>query len=164
MRTRRVPPPTSTAGRPPTNRRRRRRALIIVLIVLGIIVLVGLGIGIWRALGDDTPQVSVADVVNQTVATAKTQLEDDGFKVTEERVTNADVPVDIVISQDPKASAKADKGSDVTLTCAAPVPDHDARGERRRQVVRRRTTHPHGARVRGAAPGRSQRRPSTRTA
>ena len=61
----------------------------------------------------------MADVVNQPFATAKTQLEEDGFKVAEERVTNADVPVDIVISQDPKANAKADKGSEVTLTVSA---------------------------------------------
>ncbi len=114
-------PPADVDGGPPADQppHGRRRALIIALIVLGIIVLVGLGIGIWALSGDDTPQVSVADVVNQPFATAKTQLEDDGFKVNEERVTNADVPVDIVISQDPKANAKADKGSEVTLTVSA---------------------------------------------
>jgi serine/threonine-protein kinase len=114
-------PPADVDGGPPPDQPPpgRRRALITALVVLGIIVLVGLGIGIWALSGDDTPTVSVADVVNQPFATAKAQLEGDGFKVTEERVTNADVAVDIVISQNPEANTKADEGSEVTLTVSA---------------------------------------------
>ena len=115
-------PPTDIDGGPPTDNGQdggRNRALITTLVVLGIIVLVGLGVGIWALSGSGGDQVTVADVVNQPFAEAKAQLEDDGFTVKEERVTNADVAVDIVISQDPAANEKADEGSEVTLTVSA---------------------------------------------
>ena len=52
-------------------------------------------------------------------------------------------------------TTKADEGSEVTLTVSAGA-DTVPRRERRRQVLRRRATHPRGPGLQGAAPGRSQ--------
>jgi eukaryotic-like serine/threonine-protein kinase len=114
-------PPANVDGGPPGEDEPpgRRRALIITLVVLGLVVLAGIGVGIWALAGEGEDQVTVPNVVDMPFEQAKAQLEDDGFEVVEERVTSATVAADIVISQDPAADESADEGSEVTLTVSS---------------------------------------------
>jgi serine/threonine-protein kinase len=115
---------------PAEEKPRSRRALITALIVLGLIAL---GALLFLLLGGGDGgggDVTVTDVRLKPVAEATAILEADGFDVKVERVNSANVPVDIVIDQDPAANDKAKKGSEVTLTASAgagqvDVPDVD---------------------------------------
>jgi eukaryotic-like serine/threonine-protein kinase len=60
-------------------------------------------------------QVQVPDVVNADKASAHNDLANAGLKFTDDQVTS-DQPKGTVISQDPVAGTKVDKGSSVTLT------------------------------------------------
>jgi serine/threonine-protein kinase len=114
-------PPATVDGGPPAEDEPpgRKRALLVSLVVLGLVVLAGIGVGIWALAGEGDGQVTVPNVVDLPFAQAKAQLEDEGFEVVEERVTSPTVPVDIVISQDPAADDSADEGSEVTLTVSS---------------------------------------------
>jgi serine/threonine-protein kinase len=97
--------PATSAGKP----RRRRRApfavLLLVLLALGAVA----AFALTRA-----EEVSVPDVVGQTLLQASTRLEDAGFEVRERRVRDQ-APQDEVIRQDPRSGIKADEGSTITL-------------------------------------------------
>ena len=90
------------------------------------------------------PRSAWPTCVEPTVREAKTQLEDDGFKVTERARQNADVPVAASSARTRSANAKADEGQrrDADGERAAPTgasPDVDDKS------FADATTHPHGA-------------------
>ena len=97
-----------------------RRALIVALIVLGLVIIVGLIVA-FASLAGDGGQVTVPDVRQQPVAEARRELEERGLKVVEERANSGEVPVDVVIDQDPAPDAEVDEGSEVTLTVSVGV-------------------------------------------
>jgi serine/threonine-protein kinase len=91
-------------------------ALILLLLLLaGLLYLLATNLS-----GDDTPaeQVTVPNVVGKPVDQAKAELEQLDFEVTTSS-ENSQEPANQVISQDPPATTKADKGSRVKLTFSA---------------------------------------------
>ena len=91
-------------------------ALILLLLLLaGLLYLLASNLS-----GDDTPteQVTVPNVVGKPVDQAKAELEQLDFEVTTSS-ENSQEPANQVISQDPPATTKADKGSRVKLTFSA---------------------------------------------
>ncbi len=95
-------------------------ALIVLLLLLaGLLYLLASN---FSGNDEQTPQVTVPNVVGKPVAEAKSDLEALKFKVetTPEASTQ---PVDQVLSQDPPATTKADEGSTVKLTVSSgPTP------------------------------------------
>jgi len=59
--------------------------------------------------------VSVPSVTGQSVTSATTELQNDGFSVSTKAEPNSTAPANTVVKQSPKAGAKAAKGSTVTI-------------------------------------------------
>ncbi|MEO6867680.1 MAG: Stk1 family PASTA domain-containing Ser/Thr kinase [Gaiellales bacterium] len=85
----------------------------LVPLLIGFLLL---GLMLWFFLFSGGDKVLVPDVVGETVAAATETLEDDGFRVGTPKLEHSeDVDKGRVISQDPDAGDKADKGSKVNL-------------------------------------------------
>ncbi|MEX2196068.1 MAG: PASTA domain-containing protein [Thermoleophilaceae bacterium] len=105
------PAPMETAESAlPEERRRRRRWPYVALGLVGLALIAAAVYAITRP-----EEVAVPDVVGGTLLEAATRLEGEGFEVEAQRVQDQ-APVDEVIRQDPRGGAKADEGSQVTLT------------------------------------------------
>jgi eukaryotic-like serine/threonine-protein kinase len=115
-----VPPPgvlpweTDGAGTaPPYGRRRRWWPWLLALLIL---LLAGGGAAAYLLT---RPQKKIVPLVTgQTVNTARTQLQNDGFAVNVINETDPK-PSGTVIDQNPLAGAKVNKGSTVTLTVSS---------------------------------------------
>jgi serine/threonine-protein kinase len=107
-------PPIPPGAPPPDEEQRfwtRNR-----LIAAALILLVLIGAGLYLLLsGSGASQVVVPNVLNDTEQEATAALEAEGFTVVTSPVPNPK-PVGIVLEQDPRAGARADKGSAVTIT------------------------------------------------
>jgi serine/threonine-protein kinase len=99
----------------------RRRPAMIVLLTIAVLAALGLlGWGLFAAFGgDDTPQVTVPDVVGTPVQTAEVELTRAGLQVEVTTESSDSVPKDEVISQDPSAGTEVDEESTVTLAVSA---------------------------------------------
>lgn len=64
------------------------------------------------------PQVTVPDVVGQTLDDARTELESAGFKVTVTRKEDAGKEPGTVLAQDPAGASKTTQGASISLTVA----------------------------------------------
>jgi eukaryotic-like serine/threonine-protein kinase len=109
---------------PPEDVRRRRRPVWPWLLALAILLLAGGGVAAYL-LTRPAKQL-VPSVVGEQFGTAQTQLQNDGFGVTELQEVSAK-PAGIVIAQHPLAGAKAKQGSNIALTVSSgpgttPVP------------------------------------------
>jgi serine/threonine-protein kinase len=80
-----------------------------------LVILLLAGAGVAAYLLTRPQKRIVPTVTNQTLNTARTVLQNDGFSVTVLNVTN-NKPAGIVIGQDPQGNDKAKEGSTVTLT------------------------------------------------
>ncbi len=106
-----APPPEEPPGTP---RRRRRRTYWLAALVL----LLAAGAGVAAYLLTRPAQKAVTPVVGEQFDTARTQLLDAGFKVSElEESSNH--PLGYVFAQNPPGGTKVDVGSTVTLTVSA---------------------------------------------
>jgi serine/threonine-protein kinase len=111
----------------PDRRRQQKKSntSTILLVVAGILVLVGaILIGKYAFTGHDVGdgKVPVPNFVGQPVATAKTQADNVGLKVTTSDKSCDDQPKGSVCSQDPDAGRKVDKGSTVNLVVSTGAP------------------------------------------
>lgn len=94
-------------------KKKKRKRMIIFLVVLAAIAALLAALTIPRVLG----KVTVPSVKEMSYTQAKKVLQKSGLKVEKGDVVSSDtVQKDDVISQDPKAGAKVDKGTTVTLT------------------------------------------------
>ena len=98
--------PDEPLGPPP---KKNRWPWIVAIVAILVIAGAGLAFALTRP-----EKVSVPNVVGQNVSTASTVLENAGFKVDIQRITD-DNPKDRVIRQDPQPLTSVDKGSTVTL-------------------------------------------------
>ncbi|HET7046674.1 MAG TPA: Stk1 family PASTA domain-containing Ser/Thr kinase [Solirubrobacteraceae bacterium] len=80
-----------------------------------LVILLLAGAGVAAYLLSRPHKRIVPTVTNQTLNTARTVLQNDGFTVSVLNVTN-NKPAGIVIGQDPQGNDKAEEGSTVTLT------------------------------------------------
>lgn len=90
--------------------KKKRNIIIAVVAVLAIAI-----IGIAAAFALSGERTEVPDVVNQPAEQAQQMLEDAGFKVKINNVTDDTAAPGTVINQDPKAGSQAPKGSTVTI-------------------------------------------------
>jgi eukaryotic-like serine/threonine-protein kinase len=97
---------------PPVDRR-NRWPWIIALVLLLILA----GLAIWYFTRDE--KATVAPVVGQTATTAVARLQQDGFQTQIVRRVSVRRP-GTVVGEQPAGGSKADKGSLVVLTVAAP--------------------------------------------
>jgi serine/threonine-protein kinase len=67
-------------------------------------------------------QVTVPNVINLPEGEARRQIEGEGFEVSVDNAPSATIAAGTVISQDPGANRKADKGSTVTIVVSSGVP------------------------------------------
>ncbi len=67
-------------------------------------------------------QVTVPNVINLPEGEARRQIEGEGFQVSVDNAPSATIATGTVISQDPGANRKADKGSTVTIVVSSGVP------------------------------------------
>jgi beta-lactam-binding protein with PASTA domain len=84
-------------------------AIAVILVIVISIVLLTRGV---------TSQVSVPSVVGESQSHAQTKLTNDGLRYLIEKVhrsTSSPPPDGTVISQDPRASARVDRGTEVKI-------------------------------------------------
>ena len=101
----------------PTYERRKRSntALITILTIVGLAAVIAAILFAATKMGS-SQKVSVPKVTGLTVADARSELQKAHLDVKEKHVTNANVPVDRVISQNPAAGKKVTRNSEVTIT------------------------------------------------
>ena len=125
----------------------------------------------WVSSGK--PQATVPDLSNLSQADAETAIAGAGLKLgTVTQSTSTTVPAGSVISQDPAAGKKVDKGSTVSIVVStgspSPSPSPSPHGRRRRRAQRlRHAVHDRGVaaqrgRAHGGVPPEEQHRPGTR--
>jgi beta-lactam-binding protein with PASTA domain len=105
-----VPPPPPVEEILVEDDRRARRWWLWLLILLA---LAAIAVGAYLLLRPQ--QATVPNVIGRKSATASQMLQNDGFEVKVNRVTNADVDRDIVFGQSPRPGEEADEGSTVTI-------------------------------------------------
>jgi serine/threonine-protein kinase len=104
----------ATRPRPP-GRSRASRLFATTAVFLVLVLIVG-GIFLLAQMNStNAGTVLVPDVVGVDIAQARQTLGDDGFAYKTTTVANATVPVNQVISQNPKAGDRKKKGSTITL-------------------------------------------------
>jgi serine/threonine-protein kinase len=81
--------------------------------LLALLALLAIAAGLYLLLRPN--QLVVPDVVGQRSGVAAQTLQNRGFEVNIQRVVNADVPDDRVVTENPRPGEKADKGSTVTI-------------------------------------------------
>jgi serine/threonine-protein kinase len=114
-----VAPAEMTTGTLARARSPRRRALLTALTVIVLAAIVGGIVLVAQVAGENSDQIEVPDVVGESEATARNQLENDGFLVRVQRVRNDQVDKDEVISQDPEGGELLKKGGTVDLRVSA---------------------------------------------
>jgi serine/threonine-protein kinase len=104
----------------PPDDRRSRRGLAWAGIILGILgVFAAAALVTAYLLGDNTPQVTVPDVVNNQEQVAREKLERAGFQVAVKEIPGQRETEGQVTEQNPAGNTKADEGSTVRLTVNA---------------------------------------------
>lgn len=87
----------------------------IIAGIVAVLAIIAIVAGVF-AMNNQGEMVTVPDVTNQPVETARMMLEDAGFVVgTETQVYNADIQAGNVVSTNPTANSQARKGSTVNL-------------------------------------------------
>jgi eukaryotic-like serine/threonine-protein kinase len=107
------------AGNPPVARKKRHTATVWILTLLGLAAVIGAILYAATQLGGSQGTVSVPDVTRKNVQVATRELQDAHLSANVRRVSNATVPLDIVISQDPVAGKNVSRASTVTLLVSA---------------------------------------------
>jgi serine/threonine-protein kinase len=102
------------AGNAPTPRKKRNTALVWVLTLLGLAAVVGAILFAATRLGDAQSSVSVPNVVRKNVAVATQELQNAHLTPTQRKISS-NLPVDIVVRQDPAAGKDVSRGSTVIL-------------------------------------------------
>jgi serine/threonine-protein kinase len=110
-----VRPIATTPARPP-EKKRRGPVIAVVILLLALIGAIG-----WLLIsqlgGDDAGgNITVDSVVGQEENVARARLEAQGLTVSVVRKPNDDIDEGIVVSQDPPAGTKLNKGENVELT------------------------------------------------
>jgi serine/threonine-protein kinase len=118
----------------PTAPPRDRKWTVALVVALIVVLVAGIGYLVYTVLqgGDDTGTVTVENVVLQQEAVARRTLEAQGLEVRVVRRANDQLASGIVVSQDPKAGTKIDRGSRVVLTVSdgkGSKPVEDVAGE-----------------------------------
>ncbi len=103
------------AGGSPVVHKRRNTALVWILTLLGLAAVVGAILFAAIKLGGAQASVTVPDEVRKTVQVAQQDVQNAHLRATIQRVTDATVPVDTVVRQDPAAGKSVARGSNVTL-------------------------------------------------
>jgi len=113
--------PTRVGPPPPyPGSRKRRRALPLVLALLALLLLVPLAWAGYNFLQDrqqeaQAPRIAVPDLVGKTVEEAEDQVGDD-FEIVETGSERSEEPVNTILSQEPEGGARAEKGSEISVT------------------------------------------------
>ncbi|MDQ1519813.1 MAG: eukaryotic-like serine/threonine-protein kinase, partial [Actinomycetota bacterium] len=102
-------------------RTRGRRAIVTIATVLVLALIIGAVVAVAQVAGQNSDKVSVPKVTGDDFATALTKLQQAGFSVTEQRVQNATVPENHIVSQDPAAGDLFKKGGTVRVKVSAGV-------------------------------------------
>ncbi|MEG0016678.1 MAG: Stk1 family PASTA domain-containing Ser/Thr kinase [Gordonibacter sp.] len=118
--------PVSTAGGPKNYRsddgKKKSNKKTIGIVVAIIAALAIVGVGAFALMGGFASGDPVPDVTSKTVEEATALLEKSGFQVGNiQKVPDAKIAADKIISQDPKAGDKREKGSKVNLTVSTGV-------------------------------------------
>ncbi len=116
--------PTQTAATEAAGRRaaqKRKRRPVWPWVLLAVLLLGGLGYGLWT-LGVFNPTIAVPDLTNQSVADATTTLQAQGLTVGKVLPQFDDqVKAGLIISQDPAAGIRIEKGAFVDLVVSKGV-------------------------------------------
>lgn len=118
--------PASPAGGPKNYRsddgKKKSNKKTIAIVVALIAALALVGVGAFALMGGFSSGDPVPDVTNKTVEEATTILEKSGFQVGNiQKVPDEKIAADKIISQDPKAGDKREKGSKINLTVSTGV-------------------------------------------
>jgi len=106
----------ATRALPAVSTRQKRSLLWLWITLIALVVLAGLGIGIW-ALVHGSGGVQVPDVTGKTAAQATQTLAPLGLKLSvTKQVIDASKPKGTIISQNPGAGEKLEKGGTVEVT------------------------------------------------
>jgi serine/threonine-protein kinase len=100
---------------------RKRTGLYVGLLVVLLLLVAGILFFVGRNLGSTSSQTAVPNVVGKNALDASNELQAAGFKVNTVNQPNDTRPEGEVVDQDPKANAKADEGSLVTITVSSGV-------------------------------------------
>ena len=118
--------PTSAPGGPKNYRsddgkkKSNKKTIAIVIALIAALALVG--VGAFALMGGFSSGDPVPDVTNKTVEEATAILEKSGFQVGSiQKVPDEKIAADKIISQDPKAGDKREKGAKVNLTVSTGV-------------------------------------------
>lgn len=118
--------PTSAPGGPKSYRsddgkkKSNKKTIAIVIALIAALALVG--VGAFALMGGFSSGDPVPDVTNKTVEEATAILEKSGFQVGSiQKVPDEKIAADKIISQDPKAGDKREKGAKVNLTVSTGV-------------------------------------------
>ena len=97
---------------------KKRGGLIALLVILGVLLLAGVGWGVWRWASKPAAPVLVAvpNVVTYTKEQAIERLNEVGLKTKVREVNGSATTQGQVTNQDPTADAQAEVGSTVTIT------------------------------------------------
>jgi serine/threonine-protein kinase len=124
-----------TGGQPPVeydHRPSQRTGIYIGILVVLLLILGGLLFLLSRELGvGGTSQVTVPQVIGKNQEDAVSELRDAGLKAVKKEVPDESNAAGKVTDQDPKAGAKVDDGSEITITVSQGAPSAtipDARG------------------------------------
>jgi len=126
--------PAAAAAGGPEGPRRRTGAYVLLLVVLLAMLAGGLFLlGRELGIGSSGAAQIVPNVINKTEPEATKTIKDAGFKVkTQKREDNA--AAGTVVDQNPKAEARASKGSTVTLVVSTGPPQIAVPDERGKDV------------------------------
>ena len=113
-------------GQPPADyesRPRQRTGIYIGILVVLLLILGGLLFLLSRELGvGGTSEVTVPQVIGKNQEDAISELRDIGLKVVKKEVADESNAAGKVTDQDPKAGAKIDEGSEITITVSQGAP------------------------------------------
>ncbi|MEA2702762.1 MAG: eukaryotic-like serine/threonine-protein kinase [Actinomycetota bacterium] len=125
-----------TGGQPPAeydSRPSQRTGIYIGILVVLLLILGGLLFLLSRELGvGGTSEVTVPQVIGKNQEDAVSELRDAGLKVVKKEVADESNAAGKVTDQDPKAGAKVNDGSEITITVSQGAPSAtvpDVRGK-----------------------------------
>ena len=111
-----VGPPTKA---PPEPARRRWGAIFATLLGLGLLAAVVVYLLVSQEDTSGQPLLDVPSVIGQPFDTGKALLEQKGFKVQSVEDETSPQPANTILSQDPSAGRRAEKGSTIVLTISS---------------------------------------------
>ena len=109
---------TATATDASKKKKKSKKKIVIAIILIAAIIAILVGVGFATgAFGGG--KVTVPDVTGQTLEEATSELEDAGLEVGITYESSDEAEENIVISQDPAALTKVEKGSTVNITVSS---------------------------------------------